>query len=690
LSVGEIVTREYLRRELDGPGYLMAELRSGTATSHASELSAGPAGQVRLIRHVESGVPLIAESVWCLSSQDHFDTLPICRTVGVRIPGGSGALTAFETLRRRLGRYARFPVLPTGWYWLAALPNRLGRYARFPVLPTGWYWLAALPGRLGRYARFPVLPTGIAALPGRLGRYARSPVFPVAIIAALMVVGAVAAAPSPTLWYPHVSNAGIRTLAAVAPPPGDPSGARIIAVDRPPTSFHFAEAAVAAPPPPMVLNSPGALQIPSIALAAYRNAEKIMAAAAPGCGVSWNLLAGIGRIESMHANGGATDARGTAVRPILGPLLDGSLPGNEIVVQTRSAYGVQYARALGPMQFLPGTWARFASDGKGDGTADVQNIFDASLAAARYLCAGGLNLRDPMQVMAAVLRYNNSMPYAENVLGWAAAYATGVVPVNLPSIVGPIPPMGDAHLEAGASPEGIGPGTPINAAGLPSTDPLALLPLQYVGMDPGGQYPGESPMCPPPFCLSPQQGPLSGGAPPFGQPGPPPFGQPGPPPFGQPGPPPFGQPGPPPFGQPGPPPFGQPGPPPFGQPGPSPGPPLFGQPGPPPFGQPGPSPGPPPFGQPGPPPFGQPGPPLFGQPGPPLFGQPGPPPFGQAGPSPGPPPFGQPGPPPPFGQPGPSADAPPDSVAPMPGATVTPLPTPALPHGAGPLPGPTN
>ena len=45
--------------------------------------------------------------------------------------------------------------------------------------------------------------------------------------------------------------------------------------------------------------------------------------------------------------------------------------------------------------------------------------------------------------MAAILRYNNSMAYAQNVLGWAAAYATGVVPVDLPPIVGPPPPIGD-------------------------------------------------------------------------------------------------------------------------------------------------------------------------------------------------------------------------------------------------------
>ena len=148
----------------------------------------------------------------------------------------------------------------------------------------------------------------------------------------------------------------------------------------------------------------------------------------------------------MHANGGATDASGSAVRPIYGPALDGTLPGNEVIELSRNASRVTYARAMGPMQFLPGTWSRYASDGNGDGKADVQNVFDASLAAARYLCSGGLNLRDQSQVMTAILRYNNSVAYAQNVLGWAAAYATGVVPVDLPPITGPIPPIADAHL----------------------------------------------------------------------------------------------------------------------------------------------------------------------------------------------------------------------------------------------------
>ena len=76
--------------------------------------------------------------------------------------------------------------------------------------------------------------------------------------------------------------------------------------------------------------------------------------------------------------------------------------------------------------------------------------------------------------MAAILRYNNSMPYAQNVLGWAAAYATGVVPVDLPPIVGPPPPLGSAHDE---HPEGLGPSLPMNINGLPTYDPGPSEPL---------------------------------------------------------------------------------------------------------------------------------------------------------------------------------------------------------------------
>src|SRR6202012_2333135 len=201
------------------------------------------------------------------------------------------------------------------------------------------------------------------------------------------------------------------------------------------------------------------------------------------------------------------------------------------------------------------------------------------LAAARYLCSGGLNLRDQSQVLSSILRYNNSMPYAQNVLGWAAAYATGVVPVALPPLTGPAPPLGDAHLE---NAEGLGPNLPMNMHGLPSSDPLAQMPLIDLSGGPSNgpqpwatQRPGPSCTV---ICISgdtsgPQQvfnaPPTQAGMPPtpFGAP-PAPFGaQPAPfgaqpAPFGAP-PAPFGAP-PAPFGAP-PAPFGAP-PAPFGAP----------------------------------------------------------------------------------------------------------------------------
>jgi membrane-bound lytic murein transglycosylase B len=338
----------------------------------------------------------------------------------------------------------------------------------------------------------------------------RTPAFGIAAITPIVFAGAVAGSP-PTMA--PVRDSAVTPLAAVAPSPINPDGASVVAATKTPTAFHIASTTnISGPPPAVVVSSPGTLRIPMIALNAYQNAERMMAVSYPGCGISWNLLAGIGRIESMHANGGATDVSGSAVRPIYGPSLDGTLPGNEVIELSRNSNRVTYARAIGPMQFLPGTWSRYASDGNGDGKADVQNVFDASLAAARYLCSGGLNLRDQSQVMTAILRYNNSMAYAQNVLGWAAAYATGVVPVDLPPITGPIPPIADVHLD---NYQGLGPGLPMSVLGLPADDPLALVPLADMGRTDVAsqmQMPGQM--------LGPLPGPTESGAQAVATPGP--------------------------------------------------------------------------------------------------------------------------------------------------------------------------
>ena len=75
------------------------------------------------------------------------------------------------------------------------------------------------------------------------------------------------------------------------------------------------------------------------------------------------------------------------------------------------------------MQFIPSTWARWASDANLDGIGDPQQIDDAALAAARYLCAGGRDLAQPADWWAAVFSYNNSVPYGQKVFGLADGYA---------------------------------------------------------------------------------------------------------------------------------------------------------------------------------------------------------------------------------------------------------------------------
>lgn len=212
---------------------------------------------------------------------------------------------------------------------------------------------------------------------------------------------------------------------------------------------------------------PGAFGIPQIVLAAYRNAELALQSSDPGCGLSWNLLAGIGKVESNHAGGGRTDADGTTVGVIYGPALDGTLPGNEVIKASDGAY----VRAIGPMQFLPGTWSRYATDAKGNGHPDPNNVFDAALAAGRYLCNGGRNLADPAQQAQAVFSYNHSNSYVAKVLLWAYAYAKGVTPLpSTPVLAGmQNPPSYPGSSGTNTPPPGTTTTTPASTTVPPST-----------------------------------------------------------------------------------------------------------------------------------------------------------------------------------------------------------------------------
>lgn len=169
------------------------------------------------------------------------------------------------------------------------------------------------------------------------------------------------------------------------------------------------------------------LDIPQRALQAYAYAHAALQEAQPGCQLTWVTLAGIGRIESDHGRyGGATlGPDGRPSSPIIGVPLDGTA-GNRAISDTDGG-GLdgdnRLDRAVGPMQFIPSTWARWASDGDGDGLGDPQDIDDAAVAAGRYLCANNRDLATGPGWSRAILSYNNSQVYLLNVFSNAERYA---------------------------------------------------------------------------------------------------------------------------------------------------------------------------------------------------------------------------------------------------------------------------
>ena len=146
--------------------------------------------------------------------------------------------------------------------------------------------------------------------------------------------------------------------------------------------------------------------IPERALRSYAGAALAAQRDNPQCHLGWTTLAGLGDVESGHGThgGSALGEDGTARPAIFGPLLDDG------------------TRAMGPLQFIPSTWSRWGADGDGDGTADPQNLDDAALAAAHYLCSYG-DLSTGAGWRRAVFAYNHLDSYVAAVLERADAYA---------------------------------------------------------------------------------------------------------------------------------------------------------------------------------------------------------------------------------------------------------------------------
>ncbi|MCQ9367469.1 lytic transglycosylase domain-containing protein [Brevibacterium sp. 91QC2O2] len=171
----------------------------------------------------------------------------------------------------------------------------------------------------------------------------------------------------------------------------------------------------------------GVTGIPHRVLLGYVTAANWIDQRSAGCNLDWSTLAGIGYVESHHGTiySGQVEADGVTRPKIVGVQLDGVKTAH-IADSDGGEYDgdARYDRAVGPMQFIPGTWRKSAVDGNGDGKKDPQNIDDAAFTAAQYLCAGGKNLAAGAAWRQAILSYNNSPEYVAQVSSAAQTIAT--------------------------------------------------------------------------------------------------------------------------------------------------------------------------------------------------------------------------------------------------------------------------
>jgi len=147
----------------------------------------------------------------------------------------------------------------------------------------------------------------------------------------------------------------------------------------------------------------------------------------PDCGIEWNTLAGVGWVESHHGwlRGASVTADGDVRPEIIGVRLDGT-DGTAEVPDTdggRLDGDDEYDRAVGPMQFIPETWERFAVDSRGLGTADPHHIDDAAFTAANYFCSMRVDFASDDDWAKGILRDNASEEYVEDVYAAAQHYA---------------------------------------------------------------------------------------------------------------------------------------------------------------------------------------------------------------------------------------------------------------------------
>jgi Transglycosylase SLT domain len=184
-------------------------------------------------------------------------------------------------------------------------------------------------------------------------------------------------------------------------------------------------------------------------------------AAAAHYGLSWAVLAGIGKVECDH--------------------------GRDPDSACTQEGAVNSAGAGGPMQFVASTWAVYGVDGEGQrGPPDRWNPADAIYGAANYLRASGA----PRDYRRAIYAYNHAWWYVAEVESWARRYSSPPVP---PATMGDGGAAG-ASEGAGASGAAEGDGEGGDGEGLEGADtrlasetdtPVRFIPGERAELDPG-------------------------------------------------------------------------------------------------------------------------------------------------------------------------------------------------------------
>lgn len=223
-----------------------------------------------------------------------------------------------------------------------------------------------------------------------------------------------------------------------------------------------------------------------VMLNAYVVAERVLAVERPECGLKWWMLAGIGHIESLHGQifGNELDLAGYPTEDIRGIALDGRIlsgaefledgatlpePTNrtetiEVDTEPPAPDGGEggeggdgeedvpppvpvikrlalirdtddgefdgdtvYDRAVGPMQFIPQTWRTYGADANLDGVKDPQNVYDATVASGRYLCAAAGSMATEEGQKVGYFAYNHDDEYTADVLASSARSRLAIV-----------------------------------------------------------------------------------------------------------------------------------------------------------------------------------------------------------------------------------------------------------------------